>query len=278
MTESRNSQPEKAGPLHGRRILVTRAADQAPALSDALAARGAEPVVIPTIQIVAPASFAELDQAIAGLDATDYLVLTSVNAVDFFCRRLSALGADSATLDGVQIVAVGPKSAAALSAHGLRADLVPDDYRAEGVVALLKERVSGKRVLYPRAALARELIPDELSKAGAVVVAPTSYASTRPPDAPEKLGRALDEGLDLLTFTASSTVDNFTTLLDKDDLNRARQVPVASIGPLTTATAKRHGFNVVVEPDASTLEEMITAIEEYFSGTRHAARGTRKKP
>ena len=81
-----------------------------------------------------------------------------------------------------------------------------------------------------------------------------------------------------MTFTASSTVDNFTDLLDPADLERARQVPVASIGPLTTATAKRHGFNVVVEPDASTLEEMITAIEEYFSGTRHAARGTRKKP
>jgi uroporphyrinogen III methyltransferase/synthase len=209
-----------------------------------------------------------LDQAIVGLEATDFLVLTSVNAVQFFFNRLSVLGTDSTALDDVQIVAVGPKSAAALSAHGLRADLVPDDYRAEGVVALLRERVPGKRVLYPRAALARELIPDELAKAGAVVVAPTTYDSILPDDAPEELGRALAEGLDLLTFTASSTVDNFTALLDPEDLELARQVPVASIGPLTTATAKRHGFNVVVEPDASTLDEMVKAIETYFSGTR----------
>lgn len=278
MTEPGNSRTQRAGSLHGRRILVTRAADQAPALSDALAARGAEPVVIPTIRIVAPASYAELDRAIAALDATDYLVLTSVNAVQFFFNRLAALGVDTAQLAGIKIVAVGPKSAAALSAHGLRADLVPDDYRAEGVVALLREQVSGKRVLYPRAALARELIPAELAKAGAAVVAPTTYDSILPDDAPAELGRALAEGLDLLTFTASSTVDNFTALLDAEHLERARQVPVASIGPLTTATAKRHGFKVVVEPDASTLDEMVKAIEKYFSGIRDAGCGTRKKP
>lgn len=265
-------------PLQGCRILVTRAADQAAALSDALAARGAEPVVIPTIRIVAPDSYAELDRAIGGLGTTDYLVLTSVNAVDFFFSRLAALGVDTAQLAGVQIVAVGPKSAVALSTHGLRADLVPEDYRAEGVVALLKERVAGKRVLYPRAALARELIPAELAKAGAEVVAPTAYASTRPEDAPEQLGQALAEGLDLLTFTASSTVDNFTALLDPATLERARQVPVASIGPLTTATAEKHGFKVVVEPDRSTLDDMVKAIEKYFSATRNAGGGTRNQP
>lgn len=265
MTESGETPTSGTWPLHGRRILVTRAADQAPALSNALAAHGAETVVIPTIQIVAPASYAELDQAIAGLDATDYLVLTSVNAVDFFFNRLSTLGHDAAILDKVQIVAVGPKSAEALSVHGFQADLVPEDYRAEGVVALLKERVSGKRVLYPKAALARELIPAELAKAGAEVIAPTAYASTPPEDARGKLDRALAEGLDMLTFTASSTVDNFTALLGTDSLDLARRVPVASIGPLTTATAKKHGFKVVVEADNATLDDMVEAIRQYFS-------------
>lgn len=278
MTEPRTSQTPGRRPLRGRRILVTRAAVQAPALSEALAARGAEPVVIPTIQIVAPASYAGLDRAIAGLGETDYLVLTSVNAVEFFFQRLSALGYDAASLDRVKIVAVGPKSAAALTAYGLQADLVPDDYRAEGVVALLRDQVSGKRVLYPKAALARELIPAELTRAGAEVVAPTAYASGRPEDAPDQLGRALADGLDLLTFTASSTVDNFADLLDTDGLELARQVPVASIGPLTTATAKKHGFKVVIEPDNSTLEDMVEAIEKYFSGTRNVDRGTRQKP
>jgi len=265
MTESGETQAPGSRPLHGRRILVTRAANQAPALSNALAAHGAEPVVVPTIQIVAPASYTELDRAIAGLGETDYLVLTSVNAVEFFFKRLSTLGYDAASLDGVQIVAVGPKSAEALAVHGFNADLVPDDYRAEGVVALLKERVSGKRVLYPKAALARELILEELARAGAEVVAPTAYASVHPEDAQEKLGRALSEGLDLLTFTASSTVDNFTDLLDKDNLDLARQVPVASIGPLTTATAKKNGFKVVVEPDNSTLDDMVEAITRHFA-------------
>jgi uroporphyrinogen III methyltransferase/synthase len=220
MTGPGNSQTPGSWPLQGLRILVTRSADQAPALSDALAARGAEPVVIPTIRIVAPASYAQLDRAIAGLAKTDYLVLTSV---------------------------------------------VPENYRAEGVVALLKERVSGKRVLYPKAALARELIPAELAKAGAEVVAPTAYASAAPEDAPHRLGRALAEGLDLLTFTASSTVDNFVNLLGAEDLVLARQVPVASIGPLTTATAKNHGFNVVVEPVSSTLDDMVEAIARHFA-------------
>ena len=265
MTEPGKGQTPGPRPLHGRRILVTRASDQAPALSNALAACGAEPVVVPTIQIVAPPSYAELDQAIAGLSEIDYLVLTSVNAVEFFFNRLSTLGHDSASLDRVQIVAVGPKSAEALSAYGFQAALVPDDYRAEGLVALLKERVSGKRVLYPRAALARELIPAELAKAGAEVIAPVAYASTPPEDAQDKLSQALAEGLDLLTFTASSTVDNFTNLLDTDNLDLARQVPVASIGPLTTATAKKHGFNVVIEPDNSTLDDMVKAIRKYFS-------------
>ena len=265
MTEPRKSQIPGRWPLRGRRILVTRAAEQATALSDALAALGAEPVVIPTIQIVAPESYAELDRAIAGLGGTDYLVLTSVNAVEFFFQRLSTLGYDAASLDRVKIVAVGPKSAAALSAHGLQADLVPDAYRAEGIVALLRGQVSGKRVLYPKAALARELIPAELARAGAEVVAPTAYASVLPKDAPDKLGRALADGLDLLTFTASSTVDNFTGLLDTDTLDLARQVPVASIGPLTTATAKKHGFNVIVEPDNATLDEMVEAIARHFA-------------
>jgi uroporphyrinogen III methyltransferase/synthase len=251
--------------LRGRRILVTRAADQAAVLSDALAARGAEPVVIPTIQIVAPASYVELDRAIAGLGETDYLVLTSVNAVEFFFQRLTTLGYDTAVLERIKIVAVGPKSAAALTGHGLRADLVPDDYRAEGVVALLRGRVAGKRVLYPKAALARELIPAELAKAGAEVIAPTAYASRPPEDAQGKLARALVDGLDLLTFTASSTVDNFTALLDTDNLDLARRVPVASIGPLTTATAKKNGFKVVVEPDNATLDGMVEAIARHFA-------------
>lgn len=252
-------------PLSGRRILVTRSAEQAPALSSTLAELGAEPVVVSTIAIVAPPSFAELDRAITGLGDIDYLLLTSVNAVTAFFDRLSAQGLDARALAGLQTVAVGPKSAEALRAHGVNADLVPTDYRAEGVVALLKERVAGKRLLYPKAALARDLIPTQLTAAGAEVIAPVAYASAPPADAAGKLQRALNNNLDLLTFTASSTVRNFGALLSADDLALARKIPVASIGPQTSETARELGFNVVIEPESSTLEELVEAIRNYFN-------------
>jgi uroporphyrinogen III methyltransferase/synthase len=251
-----------------RRVLVTRAAEQAPELTHALRRLGVEPVVVPTIEIVAPRSFNELDQAIAGLDDIDYLILTSVNSVTAFFDRLTALGHDASALANLQTVAVGPKSAEAITARGVKADLVPEDYRAEGVVALLKEHVSGKRLLYPKAALARDLIPAELAAVGAEVIAPVAYASAAPADAAENLQRALVDGLDLLTFTASSTVQNFVDLLSDENRKLAKQIPVASIGPLTSATAEKLGFTVVIEADSSTLDDMVEAIEKHFSRTR----------
>jgi uroporphyrinogen III methyltransferase/synthase len=258
---------EKTSPA-GQKILVTRAGDQATALTAALSEIGLDPVVVPTIEIIPPASFVDLDQAIADLDQADYLILTSVNAVNAFFDRMVAQGRNFQTLSAMQTVAVGPKSAEALAERGITADLIPQDYRAEGVVALLKDRVSGKRLLYPKAALARDLIPNALTAAGAKVIAPVAYASAPPVDAAKKLQRALAEGLDLLTFTASSTVQNFVALLDDQDLVLAKKIPVASIGPLTSATARELGFNVIIEPDNSTLETLVTAIKTYFSGTR----------
>jgi uroporphyrinogen III methyltransferase/synthase len=251
--------------LSGRRVLVTRAAEQSPVLTTALEELGAEPIVVPTIEIVPPQSFAELDQAIAELNSIDYLILTSVNAVTAFFDRLTTQGYDARALAGLQTVVVGPKSAEALAARGVNADLMADDFHAEGVVALLKNQVFGKRLLYPKAALARDLIPTELSAAGGEVLAPVAYASVPPVNAAEKLQRALAENLDLLTFTASSTVQNFVDLLDPKELALARQVPVASIGPLTSETARDLGFNVVIEPEKSTLDDMIEAIEVYFT-------------
>jgi uroporphyrinogen III methyltransferase/synthase len=251
-------------PLSGRRVLVTRAAEQATVLTTALEELGAEAIVVPTIEIIPPASFAELDQAINELGDIDYLVLTSVNAVSAFFDRLTAQGYDARALAGLQTVAVGPKSAEALAAHGVNADLMPEDYRAEGIVALLKGQVSGKRLLYPKAALARNLIPAELTAAGAEVIAPVAYASAPPVSAAENLRQALADRLDLLTFTASSTVQNFVDLLDAEQLPLAQRIPVASIGPLTSKTARALGFKVVIEPIDSTLDDLIEAIGNYF--------------
>ena len=254
-----------------KHVLVTRSADQAPAMAETLEKIGLVPVCVPTIEIVPPESYEPLDLAIAKLDQIDFLILTSGNAVDAFFTRLAQQGA---TLPAhLTTVAVGPKSAAAMLARGHEADLIPMDYRAEGVIAILKDKVSGKRVLYPKAGLARDLIPAELGKVGAEVIDPVAYTSAPPAEAPQKLRDALIEGLDLLTFTASSTVDNFVGLLDDEELTKAKQVPVASIGPLTTDTAEKFGFNVAVEPDNSTLDDMVKAIKDYFE-TRDAGRGT----
>lgn len=245
-------------------MLVTRSPEQAPAFAEALSKLGLDPVCVPTIEIVPPDSYDQLDLAIADLDRIDYLLLTSTNAVDAFFNRLSEKGITTLP-EQLTTVAVGPKSAAAMKARGVAADLVPEDYRAEGVVALLKEKVSGKKLLYPKAGLARDLIPTELGKAGAEIIDPVAYTSATPSDAARKLKAALEAGLDLLTFTASSTVKNFAALLDGADLTEAKQVPIASIGPLTTATAEKLGFSVIIEPEESTLEKLVDAIVKHYS-------------
>ncbi len=252
------------GSLFGKRILVTRAAEQASALAEPLSDLGAQPLLCPTIEIVPPLSYAELDAALAELATFDYLILTSVNAVAAFFSRLHSRGLDMGTLGNLRIVAVGPKTAEAIAAEGVKTDLIPADFRAEGVVTLLNEQVVGKRLLYPKAALARDLIPTGLTAAGAEVIAPIAYSSAPPTDAAKKLQRVLTDGLDLLTFTASSTVQNFVDLLNAEILTLARQVPVASIGPLTSKTAKKFGFNVVIEPQQSTLDALVEAIKDHF--------------
>lgn len=264
-------------PLSGRRILVTRAAEQAPGMVERLAALGAVPVLCPTIAIVPPTSYAELDAEIARLAETDYLVLTSANAVEAFFARLVAAGLDAGALAGVTLVTVGPKTAEQLAAYGVRADLLPATYDAEGVVALLRDLVAGKRVLYPRAALAREVIARELAAAGAVVAAPVAYASAAPPGAAASARAAVAQGLDLLTFTAASTVGNFVALLEADALARARAIPVAVIGPQTAAAARKHGFMVAVAPAAATLDELLAAIVDYFRG-RQACQSPNLQP
>ncbi|NJC88401.1 MAG: uroporphyrinogen-III C-methyltransferase [Desulfuromonas sp.] len=252
-------------PLFGRRILVTRAADQAAPMLDALLTHGAEPVPCPTIGIVPPASYAELDAGIAQMGEVDFLILTSANAVEAFFARLAVAGRDARALAGVTLVTVGPKTAAALATFGLRADLMPAGYDAEGVITLLRGKVAGKQVLYPRAALARDLIVTELTAAGATVIAPVAYTSAPPAGATETARTALTAGLDLLTFTASSTVRNFAELLGPEELLRARSLPSAVIGPQTAATARELGFTVAIEPAEATLEAMVAAIVDYFT-------------
>jgi uroporphyrinogen III methyltransferase / synthase len=253
-------------PLFGKRILVTRTADQAGSFAALLEERGAQAISCPVIEIVPPPSWADLDAEMSRLPETDILILTSVNAVHCFFSRLRESGKDMRALNGVAVVAVGPKTAAAIEALGLRPDFIPSEYRAEGVVQLLLEQgIAGKRVLYPRAELARDVIPKELSAAGAKVSAPVAYRTVPPADGGRRIRRLLTEGgVDAVTFTSSSTVENFLRMVGPDAPRLLEKVPVVSIGPLTTATAKRLGFSVTIEPPSFTLEGVVEAMTEYY--------------
>jgi len=251
-------------PLAGKRILVTRTAAQADALVQPLEALGAATVVCPTIEIVPPEDSAELDQALQQIDQVDILILSSPNAVDVFFSRLAQQGLDPDLLRDITVVAVGPKTAQRIEERGVTVDRIPVDFRAEGLVDLLKNDVAGCCVLYPKAGLARDLVPRQLTAAGAKVLDPVAYTSRTPAGAARQLTTALAEGLDLLTFTASSTVRNLAELLPTDQRELARAIPVASIGPLTSQTARQLGFQVAIEPQDSTLEDLIAAIQDYF--------------
>lgn len=259
-------------PLLGRRILVTRAADQVGVFTRLLEQQGADALPCPVIEFSDPTSFAELDEILLDLASIDTLVLTSGNAVDRFFARLNGVGRDLRSLGNTRVVAVGPKTALALKAHGIIPDLVPSDNRAEGVVAeLLAGGVSGQRILYPRAEIARRVIPEQLTAAGATVLDPVLYRTLPTREGTARLKQALAGGLDAITFTSSSTVTNLLALADSDQRRAIAKVPLISIGPETSKTIRANGLNVAIEAQSSTLEGMVAGIVEYFSNAHNHA-------
>jgi len=253
-------------PLLGRRILVTRAAEQAGSFTALLEAQGAECLACPTIAIAPPEDLAPLDAALGQLARIDDLILTSANAVQAFFGRLLDLGRDARALGGVRVVAVGPKTAEVMAVYGIRPDLVPAEYHADAVVALLEAQgVAGRRVLYPRADRARELIPQRLAAAGAEVLAPVAYRNVRPEGGAERLRALLAEGVDAITFTSSSTVSNLLALAGEELRPRLATMPLISIGPLTSRTLAEAGLAVAAEAQSSTLEGMVAALVEFFT-------------
>jgi len=257
-----------ARPLFGKGVLVTRAADHAGAFSRLLAERGASVFECPTISLVPPESFAELDSAIEGLSSFNWLVFTSANAVAFFFSRLAAKNLDARALGGCRVCAVGPKTAALLLSFGIRADMVPADYKAEGVVAEFgRLEMKGKKVLFPRADKARDLIPAALGEMGAVVTAPVTYRNIIPAAIPEKALQALEEQrIHCVTFTSSSTAENLASILGENRMLRLLEgVKVAAIGPVTAKTCRELGLKVHIEPQEYTLENMTDAITDFFN-------------
>jgi hydroxymethylbilane synthase len=261
-----------AAPLRGRHIVITRARNGGGAFAAGLRALGAEVTEFPTIEIVAPDSYAAIDAAIARLATFDWVIFTSPSGVERMIERMRTRGVDSRALGALGLGAIGPATAERLSAHALAAAAIPDEYRAEAIVgAIGAARVRGARILIPRAQVARPALPDMLAAAGAreVVVAPV-YKTVRPANAPvERLREmAAARAIDLVAFTSSSTVTNFCTMIGA---RIARELKAAAIGPITADTARAAGMEVVAQPAAYTVAALIAAIRDYLA----AAGGSR---
>jgi uroporphyrinogen III methyltransferase / synthase len=256
-------------PLFGRRVVVTRARAQAGELSSQLENLGAEVHEFPTIEISAPESFEPLDDAIRNLDSFDWLVYTSVNGVEAFVERLRHHGLDlRAVPRGARIAAIGPATAERLEDVGLRVDVTPGEYRAEALIgALDADSLAGKRVLIPRAKVAREILPDKLREAGAEVVVPPAYESMPSSEGREELSLRLRSGeIDCVTFTASSTVENFVGAFGETEAARLLSgTRVACIGPITADTARKRGLRVDAEADEYTIPGLVEAVTDLLA-------------
>jgi uroporphyrinogen III methyltransferase/synthase len=265
----RVSQPAaQTRPLDGRTIVVTRAAAQAQRFTQLLEAAGARVLEAPSIAIGPPASWEPLDGALAALDTFAWVIFTSVNGVAMVDRRLSARGVSWAALAARRVAAIGPATADALAEHGVRVEIVPREYRAEGLVERLREQiVAGDRVLLPRAAQTRDVLVTELRRLGAMVTEVPAYATRRAEGGSPRLREALASGaIDAVTFTSSSTARNFAELFSEDERRALLgNVAVASIGPITAATAAEYGLATVVMPREYTIPALARAIADYFA-------------
>jgi uroporphyrinogen-III synthase len=295
-----SEQKVAALPLQGKRILVTRTREQAGTLSTRLQALGAVPIEFPTIRIVSPSDWTQLDAALhrlyrsdpsTGQDyAYDWLIFTSVNGVRIWLDRVQALGYDPRALAGVRVATIGPATASALERGGIVADLIPGEFVAEGVASALiqdaQERgitLAGKHILLPRAAEARKVLVTELQEVGALVDEVAAYF-TVPVAADDERGREVlrllrERQLDVLTFTSSSTVRNFVSwfksssyaALDaspesyalSDILAPLSSLTIASIGPITSQTARELGLHVTIQAAEFTIDGLVSAIVQH---------------
>ncbi len=270
-------------PLAGKQVLVTRAREQASALSERLRSAGASSVEFPTIQIVPPQDWGELDTALRRLyapreESYDWLILTSANGVSIFFERLKQLGYRSEDLQAkqhVRIATVGSATAAALERYHMQADLVPEEYVSEGVIAALLRDAEqrgtslvGQRILLARVAEARKVLVTDLERAGALVDDVATYytfpANTHDTQGKKVLQLLRNHQLDIVTFTSSSTVRNFVAWLKCCEVGAELcHTQIASIGPITSQTARQLGLHVDIEAKEFTVDGLVDAIIQH---------------
>jgi uroporphyrinogen III methyltransferase/synthase len=255
-------------PLFGITVLVTRPREQAAEFSTLLTAHGASVQAFPTIAIVPPADWTGLDAAIRRLDGFDWIIFTSVNGVRYFFERLGAAGLDVRALARARLCAIGLRTADELAAHHLKVDLVPAEYQAEGVIeAFAHVQVKSKRILIPRAEVARDLLPQQLKARGADVTVAVAYRTIRPEaDVNALKGLLQEKRVDVVAFTSSSGVQNYVECFAdvEEAVALTAHALVACLGPITAQKAEACGLKVSIVPKANTVPALADAIAEHF--------------
>jgi len=254
-------------PLFGRRLLIPRPRHQAVSTADAIRRRAAEPIILPTIEIGPPPEPEALRAAARRVGDYDFCLFTSANGVDRFFEALAHVALDARAFARCKVGAIGPKTAEALVPHGIRADLTAEEFVGESLAQAILAVGGVRRVLIPRARVAREELP-ELLRAGGMTVDVVPAYETRPAGAEQKarLAKLIDEdAIDVVLFTSSSTVDSMVEMLGADAPTLLSRVTLASIGPITSAAAARRGLEVAVTAETYTVEGLLDALEKHYA-------------
>ncbi len=253
-------------PLLGKKVLVTRTRQQASTLVRLLERKGAGCIECPTIEVRMVRDTSVFDNAVNNMEDYDWIIFSSTNAVKFFFARIDQMGKDIRVLGRTRIAAVGSSTADAICALHLNVDALPDDFRAEGLLKFFRGRdMKGKRVLIPRAVVARKILPRGLRETGASVTVAPIYETIPPEIAPQTLELLEEEAIDVVTFTSSSTVKNLFKTVPEQVIKRIMEkAKVSCIGPVTARTARNMGLKVEIIPDESTVHALVNAIEQSF--------------
>jgi uroporphyrinogen III methyltransferase/synthase len=257
-------------PLFGYRILITR---EHVAGFEPLEELGAEIIEFPTIEIVPPESYDELDMSIDKIGMYDWVIFTSGNGVKYFFKRYFEKEKDIRDLKGLKICTIGIKTAKELKKYGLKVDLIPDEFRAEGLIKLIQEfkgsrvkNLKGMRFLLPRAEKAREIFPEKVRELGGRIDVPVTYRTIKPESHGKRLRRFLKEGrISIATFTSAATFHNFMEIMGENAEDLLKGVAIAVIGPVTAKAVEDVGFHADIMPAEATIEAMAEEIVKWVA-------------
>ncbi len=284
-------------PMFGHRILVTREHSEG---FEPLEELGAEIIEFPTIEIVPPESFDELDKAIGKIETYDWMIFTSANGLKYFIKRFIEKDKDIRDLKGIKICAIGTKTATEITKYGIKVDLIPEEFNAEGLISAVVQKsrslnspphpplskgglrggntdsqtpnpelLKGMKFLLPRAEKAREIFPEKVRELGGEIDVPVTYRAIKPEMHGKRLKRFLKEGrISIATFTSAATFNNFREIIGEDSDELLRDVAIAVIGPVTAKAVEKAGLKVSIMPETATIEAMVGDIIKWATGQK----------